>query len=217
MNFFYALLTIVLSIGSLNWIIWFIRRGRSVFYTDFTEDYNTTCSVVIPVYKEKEFVLKNTINSILKNNPEEIILILDYTEKENMEMLEKEYGKNKKIKRFFIKKPGKRPALAYGIRKAIGEIVILVDSDTSWASKDFLKNLIRPFALPEVGGAGTRQRVKNKETWAQRLIDWMLDIKYTDYISSDSLSGSVLCLSGRTAAYRKNIILPLLDKLENEE
>ena len=53
MNFFYALLTIVLSIGSLNWIIWFIRRGRSVFYTDFTEDYNTTCSVVIPVYKEK--------------------------------------------------------------------------------------------------------------------------------------------------------------------
>jgi hyaluronan synthase len=168
------------------------------------------------VYKEKKYTLKDTIDSILKNNPDEIILILDHTEEKLMKFLRDDYKHIRKIKPYYIDIPGKRAALAKGIRLAQSEIVILVDSDTQWKTDHFLQNLIAPFKDPKVGGTGSRQKVKLKDTWAQKIIDWNLDLKYSDYVPSDSLSGSVLCLSGRTAAYRRKILLPVLDKLTNE-
>lgn len=215
-SFFLTLLAIVITIGSINWTIWIIRKVRSLFYSPFTGEFEAETSVVIPVYKEKKHILIETIESILKNNPSEIILVLDSGEIENMELLKTRYAKNPKIKPFFFDKPGKRPALVYGIRKTKSEIVVLVDSDTQWASEDFLKNLIIPFQYENVGGVGTRQRPREIVTLAHRIINWSLDIKYTDYISSDSLSGAILCLSGRTAAYRRSAILPVLNRLEND-
>ncbi len=215
-SLFLTLLAIVITIGSINWTIWIIRKVRSLFYTPFTGEYKAETSVVIPVYKEKKHILIETIESILKNDPSEIILVLDQAETENMEMLKTNYSKNSKVKSFFFDKPGKRPALVFGIKKTKGEIVVLVDSDTQWVSKDFLKNLLIPFQYENVGGVGTRQRPREIKTLAHRIIDWALDIKYTDYVSSDSLSGAILCLSGRTAAYRKSAIIPVLDRLEND-
>src|SRR3989344_4380304 len=133
-----------------------------------------------------------------------------------MKFEQENYKNNTKVKAHFIDLPGKRPALAKGIKLAQHEIVVLVDSDTQWKTEHFLENLIAPFKDPRVGGTGSRQKVKLKETWAQKIIDWNLDLKYSDYVPSDSLSGSVLCLSGRTAAYRRKIILPVLHKLTHE-
>lgn len=213
---FSILLGTVITIGTINWAVWFIRRTRSIHYREFDGEYDAFVSVVIPVYKEDLRILRETINSILKNNPNELILVLDHTEVSTMNMIRDFYSLDNRVKAYYIFKPGKRPALASGIRRAKGDIVVLVDSDTQWVSDNFLRNLIKPFRDPSVGGVGTRQAVRVKRTAAQRLIDWILDIKYTDYIRSDSLSGSVLCLSGRTAAYRREVVLPLMNDMENE-
>ncbi len=215
-DFFFAFLSVIIAVGTVNWAIWLMRRARSTFYRPVKERYHATTSVIIPVYKENKKTLKDTIDSILKNKPEEIIIILDHTEKNLMTFLKENYGHVRKVKPCFISTPGKRPALAKGIELAQSEIVVLVDSDTQWSSEHFLENLIAPFKDPRVGGTGSRQKVKLKETWAQKIIDWNLDLKYSDYIPSDSISGSVLCLSGRTAAYRRKILLPILKKLTNE-
>lgn len=210
------LFIIAAGIGTVNWAIWFTRRTRSIFYSPTKGDSNFKSSVVIPVYKEKKSVLLSVINSILKNGADEIVLVLDEGEKELMDAIKENYNTNK-IRAFFISEPGKRPALAKGIRLATNDIVVLVDSDTRWVGNNFLKTLLIPFNDPEVGGIGSRQQVKNSNNWARKIINWNLDLKYTDYIPSDSMAGSVLCLSGRTAAYRRNIILPVLDKLVNEK
>lgn len=215
-DFLLKFLFIIVAFGTINWSIWLLRRVRSTFYRPFYGDYYAKTSVVIPVYKEKIEVLRNTIESILKNGADEIIIILDISEQQTMNFIQKNYKDNPKIRADFIDIPGKRPALAKGIRMARYDIVVLVDSDTSWKGENFLRRLIVPFQDPKVGGVGSRQEVNIRASWAQKIIDWNLDLKYSDYIKSDSISGSVLCLSGRTAAYRRRILLPILEKLTHE-
>ena len=74
-----------------------------------------------------------------------------------------------------------------------------------------------PFVDPEVGGVGSRQHVYLPQTnvW-RRVAYWMLNTRYLDYVPAMSRRGGVACLSGRTAAYRREVIRPLMPALERE-
>lgn len=96
------------------------------------------------------------------------------------------------------------------------EILILADSDTRW-EPGLLAAVLAPFADPRVGGVGTRQNAYLPLTsvW-RRVADWMIDVRYLDYVRAQARAGAVACLSGRTAAYRRNVVLPVLEHLEDE-
>jgi hyaluronan synthase len=74
-----------------------------------------------------------------------------------------------------------------------------------------------PFADPSVGGVGTQQNVyqRTSSVW-RRIADWLVNLRYYDYVPAMGRAGAVACLSGRTAAYRRSVILPVLENLENE-
>ena len=111
---------------------------------------------------------------------------------------------------------GKRSALGAGIRQARGEILVLADSDTSW-EPGLLRAVQAPFADRKVGGVGTRQNayLANTSVW-RRVADWMIDVRYLDYVRAQSRAGAVACLSGRTVAYRRSVVMPVLEHLEDE-
>jgi len=111
---------------------------------------------------------------------------------------------------------GKRSALGAGIRQARGEILVLADSDTAW-EPGLLAAVQAPFADPKVGGVGTRQNayLPNTSVW-RRVADWMIDVRYLDYVRAQSRAGAVACLSGRTVAYRRSVVMPVLEHLEDE-
>jgi hyaluronan synthase len=44
----------------------------------------------------------------------------------------------------------------------------------------------------------------------------MIDVRYIDYVPSQGRSGAVACLSGRTAAYRRSALMPVLGHMEHE-
>lgn len=44
----------------------------------------------------------------------------------------------------------------------------------------------------------------------------MVNLRYYDYVPAIGRKGAVICVSGRTAAYRRSVILPLLVNLEHE-
>ena len=44
----------------------------------------------------------------------------------------------------------------------------------------------------------------------------MVDLRYYDYVPAMGRKGAVICVSGRTAAYRRSVILPVLPNLEHE-
>jgi len=74
-----------------------------------------------------------------------------------------------------------------------------------------------PFVDPTVGGVGTQQNVYLRRTsiW-RRIADWLVNLRYYDYVPAMGRAGAVACLSGRTAAYRRSAIVPVLENLENE-
>jgi hyaluronan synthase len=111
---------------------------------------------------------------------------------------------------------GKRGALGAGVRQATGDIVVFADSDTEWR-EGLLANMQMPFVDRAVGGVGSRQHVylPQSNIW-RRVAYWMLNTRYLDYVPAMSRRGGVACLSGRTAAYRREVIRPLLPALEHE-
>jgi len=93
---------------------------------------------------------------------------------------------------------------------------VLTDSDTSW-TPGLLRNVQMPFADPEVGGVSTQQNVYQRATsvW-RRVADWLVNLRYYDYVPAMGRAGAVPCISGRTAVYRRDAVVPVLDDLENE-
>ena len=105
--------------------------------------------------------------------------------------------------------PGKRDALRKGWNAASTDLVALVDSDTIWAP-DVAAEVCKPFADPRIGGVGTRQSVYGSKGLLARLTDMFLDHRYFDENASQSLLGkAVSCLSGRTAIYRRSVLMDI--------
>src|SRR6266571_3693534 len=205
-------------VGSITWSLWAVRRFYGATYKPFQESFTSTTSVVVPVYMEDPEVLLQAIGSYLANKVGEVILVVDHKDTLNIESIQKKFPGTSfpNVKLIVTKEPGKRPALARGIMEATGDIVILSDSDTSWA-ENLLEEILKPFADPEVAGVSARQNVEsNKESMIWRIENWLLDIRYMDFIPGMSVDGVVNCLSGRTAAYRRSLLLPVLDELTGE-
>ena len=170
------------------------------------------------MYMEDPEVLRRAIKSYIANNVGEVILVVDSGDTRNIENIRKNFPfpKYPKVKLIITDEPGKRPALAWGIREATGEIVVLSDSDTTWA-ENLLGEILRPFNDPEVGGVGAKQNVEDfQKSIIWRIENWLLDLRYIDFVPGMSVDGVVNCLSGRTAAYRRSLLLPILPELTGE-
>lgn len=210
---FYAPLGLV---GLWRWGVWGVKKVVGSFYRPATSEYHAFLSIVTPVYNENPDVFSRALGSWAENEPQEIIAVIDYTDTAciaTFKAFSKTFVKSTLV---ITKTPGKREALADGIRIASGDIVALVDCDTIW-SKDVKKEGLRPFTDPLVGGVATKQAVLNPRTLAQRFFSILLNLRYNDDLPFLSASGPYLrCLSGRTAFYRREALLPLLNDLVSE-
>lgn len=213
---YFPLLVPLGIVGMWRWTVWAIKKVTGLSYKPDDSTYKDSVSVITPVYNENPDTFTRALSSWSKNNPSEIIAVIDYTDKTCIEIF-KEFAKTNKTARLIITKtPGKREALADGIRIAKSNILALVDSDTLW-EKDTMKNGIKPFANPKIGGVATRQNLETPKTFAQKLFSMRLEQRYwDDFPFLATVGGQVVCLSGRTAIYRREAILPIVDQMVNE-
>ena len=112
-------------------------------------------------------------------------------------------------------KGGKRLAIAAGLRASdpATDVVLVLDSDTVWAP-DALREMLRPFADPRVGGVTPRQAIFDVgDNPVRRLANWMEDIRYHLTVPAQSVFGQVGCLAGRTIAYRRTAFEPAVERL----
>jgi cellulose synthase/poly-beta-1,6-N-acetylglucosamine synthase-like glycosyltransferase len=201
-------------IGILSWSIWLIRKLLSNRYRSVVNDFRTTTSVVVPSFREDPDVLERCLETWLAERPTEVIVVLDIQDQEARRRLERRADPRLRVLVFPHR--GKRSALGVGIRAATGEVLVLCDSDTAW-QPGLLSAVQMPFADPSVGGVSTRQNVYRPgwNVW-RRVADWIIDLRYLDYVPATGLAGAVVCVSGRTAAYRRSAVLPVLEHLEHE-
>ena len=201
-------------VGVVSWSVWLIRRTMSRLYRPVPLGHQTTTSVVVPAFREDPDILDRCLASWLAEGPTEVIVVPDVEDTEVIAALQ--WRRDPRLVVIPFAHQGKRSALGVGIRAATSEVIVLADSDTRWLP-GLLAAVQAPFADDRVGGVGTRQNVyqATSSVW-RRVADWMLDIRYLDYVPSQSRAGAVACLSGRTAAYRRAAVLPVLDHLEHE-
>ena len=106
---------------------------------------------------------------------------------------------------------GKRFGMAAAARRATGDIVVYVDSD-SFVQRDALARIVQGFADPEVAAVCGHGKVANAGV---NFLTKMQEVRY--YVafrivkSAESLFSTVTCCSGCLAAYRRTLLLEILD------
>ncbi|OGY16898.1 MAG: hypothetical protein A2784_03070 [Candidatus Chisholmbacteria bacterium RIFCSPHIGHO2_01_FULL_48_12] len=214
---FYPLFIPLGVIGIWRWSVWLTKKIVGSFYQPLPPGYKASVSVVTPVYNENPQTFFRALTSWAKNQPQQIIAVIDYTDSACIKVF-KAFAQGKLFAKLVITKiPGKREALADGIKLAKGEIVALVDSDTIW-NHGTLSHGIAPFKDKRIAGVATKQSLEKPSTLAQKLFSIRLELRYWDDFPFLAKSGhQIVCLSGRTAFYRKSVILPFLPDLVNEK
>lgn len=213
-------------IGTWRWTIWFIKKIVATLYYPITPETkkdasratdDLTVSVIIPVYNEDKKIFRRSLESWWKNKPAEIIAIIDKSDTACIaEFKEFQQGKSN-LKLIVTSKPGKRAALADGISESKGQILALTDSDTMWDS-NFLENALRPLQVdPKIGGVTPRYHPLERRTIWQKMTDIFWDMRnYYDMPAQTAGGKALSCLSGKTALYRREILLPKMNLFLNE-
>lgn len=201
-------------LGLARWSSWLVRRIPAALYRPAYNDHRMAISIVVPVYQEDPEIFAQAIESWLANEPDQIVLVIDVTDRTCQEVAAR-YPVTV-VTTVVTEVPGKRDALRVGWERCRTPLVALVDSDTIWAG-DLAERVCMPFADPTVGGVGTRQSVHNPHGFLQRVNDMYLDLRYFDENAGQTYLGkAVSCLSGRTAVYRREILLQISAEFMNE-
>lgn len=200
--------------GTIVWGLWLYRFILSRRARPIVTDFRSTTSVIVPSFHEDPDILMSALESWRAQQPDEIIIVLDV---EDLEAYRRITAlADPAIQPILFHHVGKRSALGAGIRLAKSEILVLTDSDTWW-KPGLLRNVQMPFADPLVGAVGTHQNVCQRDSsiW-RRVADWLVNLRYLDYVPAMGRAGAVPCISGRTAVYRRDAVLLVLEHLENE-
>lgn len=174
-----------------------------------------TVSVIVPAFNE-ELYIERTLTSILEAefpaDRLEVIAVNDCSSDGTLDAMLRVADQYRELTVLDLRqRSGKRVALASGVRISTGEIVIFVDSD-SFLRHDALRRIVDGLSDPTVGAVCGHCEVENKWT---NVLTKMQAVRY--FISfrvikaAESLFGMNSCLSGPFAAYRRAVLLEVLD------
>jgi cellulose synthase/poly-beta-1,6-N-acetylglucosamine synthase-like glycosyltransferase len=209
--YYYVLATPLGVLGLVRWSFWLVRHIPAVLYSSVDAPFRASLSIVVPVYQEDPEIFATAIESWLANGVDEVVLVID-----SSDVTCREIAERYPVTIVMTDVPGKRDALRKGWNAASTELVALVDSDTIWAD-DVAVEVCKPFADPSIGGVGTRQLVYRPRGFLARITDIYLDHRYFDENASQTYLGkAVSCLSGRTAIYRRALLLEIEDEFMHE-
>lgn len=184
-------------------------------------DYEPSITFVIPCKNEEKSIRKTIINCFCAEYPKEkleVIVINDGSTDGTISVLNdcKRDFENLKIVDWKINR-GKREGMAEGFRMAKGEIIVQLDSD-SYITPTSLRFLVQPFKNPEIGGVCAHADPENADTnWLTKIQAAYYFVSFKIQKAAESTFHIVLCLSGCCSAYRKDIVLPILDEFLSEK
>jgi cellulose synthase/poly-beta-1,6-N-acetylglucosamine synthase-like glycosyltransferase len=198
-------------LGVVRWAFWLVRRIPATLYAAVYNDHSASMSVVVPVYQEDPRIFEFAIASWLQNDVDEVILVIDESDTACQQV-----AARYPVTVIVTDVPGKRDALRRGWEAARTELVALVDSDVIWAD-NAATELMMPFEDLRVGGVASRQNVYDPTGFLSRVNDMYLDYRYFDENAAQTYLGrAVSCISGRTAVYRRELLLEVSDEFMNE-
>ncbi len=179
-------------------------------------------TVIVPAYNEGAMVEKALYSAVASDYPAdrlEIICIDDGSKDDTwvyIERAQKRYPNLIKAIRF-PKNRGKKEGLYAGFSQGTGDLFVTIDSD-SVISPDTIKQVIAPMlADSKVGAVAGNVKVYNR---FRSILARMLAVRFVlafDFLrASQSVYGFVTCTPGALSAYRKDAVLPILEKWRHQ-
>ena len=170
-------------------------------------------TVILPTLDGEGPELARTVESILKNEPKELILVTieDNLYKAEGLVAKMPAGHHARLRCMSVKQANKRRQMARAIPEVTTPIIVFADDDVDWPSRT-LQWLLAPFERPQYGGVVTCQRLRRAEnpTCSERFWNFLgalyLERRNFDCAAMTNMDGGMPCLSGRTVAYRATIL-----------
>jgi hyaluronan synthase len=183
-----------------------------ILYMPYPDNgFRPRITVVIPAFNEGSFIRRTLEGVARAEYPEsrkQIVVVDDGSEDDTGEVVRQFMKNNPGVVEFvqFEANQGKRTAMAEGVRRAKGEIVVFIDSDTI-VEESALRYIVAPFEDASVGGTTGKVQVENR---FKNLLTRMLGVRYIMsfdfYRCTASTYGGVICLSGVISAYRREML-----------
>jgi hyaluronan synthase len=179
-------------------------------------------TVIIPAYNEGGMVAKSIESVAAAHYPRDrlqIVVVDDGSVDDTWVHIERAAAAFPEIVTCvrFPENRGKRAALAEGIRRARGEIVVTIDSD-SVIEDGTLLSIAGPFRDVNVGAVAGKVLVYNR---ASGLIPRMLHVRFVlsfDFLRSvQSTYRTVYCCPGALSAYRTSVLRDVLPEWETQK
>ena len=197
---------------ALTWLVWLAKIALANRYRPWKTPVEVTTSVIIPVVDEPLDLFRDVLRRIVEHRPTETIVIINGPRNTELEAVCEEFPD---VVWTWTPVAGKRNAVRVGVERCIGEIVLLVDSDTIWTART-LHELMKPFGDRQIGGVTTRQRIlEPQRSFYTRWADWLENTRAQYSMPAQSVLGSVGCLPGRTIAFRRSILVDVMDDFMN--
>ncbi|PSR88529.1 polysaccharide synthase [Coniella lustricola] len=167
-------------------------------------------TVVIPTIHNRMEELRPSLLSILACRPHELILITTAEKHKALEDLTKSLN-YPRIRVLFTGIANKRLQVCAALPEVRTAITIMADDDVTWPDT-LIPWILAPFEDPKMGGVGTCQRVRRE--WdaplAMRCWNWLgaayIERRNFEISATHNLDGGTSCMSGRTGAYRTEIL-----------
>lgn len=198
------------------------RASNALFLETQDNKYQPRVSFVIPC-KNEEGVIERTVamcfSSHYPREKKEIIVVNDGSTEGTLDVL-------KKLKKRYAsslviidweKNQGKRNAMAEGIKRAKGEIIIQIDSD-SYIDPETFPGIITPFKDPSIGAVSAHTELTNpNQTILTKMQAAYYFMSFRIMKAAESTLHTVFCCSGSASAYRRDVIVPILDSWRKEK
>lgn len=161
-------------------------------------------TAIIPVYQPPPSFI-DTVKSLVSNGMGKILVVADITCHEQVRELVKDYPQ---VSVIIETLPGKRAAMATGLKHVTSKLTCFVDDDVQWCNT-FLEYLLHPFNMNEkIAGVGCEHRARYSSGFDIQMIlaDIRLSVRMLELFATSVADKGASCISGRTACYRTSFI-----------
>lgn len=188
--------------------------------TDGEAAFEPSTTFVIPCKNEGEVIARTITKCYEVEYPRdklEVIVINDGSTDNTGEVLARVQEKYPELVVVtWEKNRGKRHGMAEGFKRARGDIIVQLDSD-SYIEPSTFREIIVPFRDPSIGAVCAHADPENvEENFLTRMQGAYYFLSFRILKAAESAFFTVFCCSGCSSAYRKRAVLPIIDTWLNE-
>lgn len=188
-------------------------RRRSDVYQEITPKV----SILIAAYNEQDVIAAKLENTLALDYPADcmqIVAAVDGSDDRTAEIVESFADRGVELS-YDVRRRGKTVAINRAVPRLKHDIVVFSDANNMYAP-DALRELVRPFANPKVGGV-TGSKMIVEDTDAHASADGLY-WKYEAFIKkNETRLGSCTGVAGEILAIRRDLFQPPADHVINDD